>query len=59
MTMSIQKKIPLTFSSLGGIFQHMNKFFGQNTIAAAAIAASPAAARAIMGLSKETKICKA
>jgi hypothetical protein len=33
--------------------------FGQNTIAAKAIAASPAAARAIMGLSKETKICKA
>jgi len=41
--------------------------FGQNTIAAAdiriaanaAMAASPAAARAIMGLSKETKICKA
>jgi hypothetical protein len=37
----------------------MNKIFGQNFIAAAAIAASPAAARAIMGLSRETKICKA
>jgi hypothetical protein len=36
----------------------MNKTFGQN-IAAMAIAASPAAARAIMGLSRETKICKA
>jgi hypothetical protein len=36
----------------------MNKIFGQ-TIAAKAIAASPAAARAIMGLSRETKICKA
>jgi hypothetical protein len=35
----------------------MNKIFGQNL--AAAIAASPAAARAIMGLSRETKICKA
>ncbi|WP_255405586.1 hypothetical protein [Fibrobacter sp. UWB16] len=41
--------------------------FGQNNIAIAdarfaanaAKAASPAAARAIMGLSKETKICKA
>jgi len=30
--------------------------FGQNTIAATAIAASPAAARAIMGLSRETEI---
>ena len=43
----------------------MNKFFGQITAADAkiaahaAIAASPAAARAIMGLSRETKICKA
>jgi len=39
----------------------MNKIFGQNIIAAAfaAKAASPAAARAIVGLSKETKICKA
>ena len=37
----------------------MNKFFGQSSIAAKAIAASPAAARAIMGLSRETKICKA
>jgi hypothetical protein len=37
----------------------VNKIFGQNIIAVAAIAASPAAARAIMGLSKETKICKA
>ena len=44
----------------------MNKIFGQNIIAAdakiaahAAIAASPAAARAIVGLSRETKICKA
>ena len=37
----------------------MNKIFGQNIIAAFAIAASPAAARAIMGLSRETKICKA
>jgi hypothetical protein len=36
----------------------MNKFFGQNT-AAAAMAASPAAARAIVGLSRETKVCKA
>jgi hypothetical protein len=36
----------------------MNKIFGQN-LAAAMIAASPAAARAIMGLSRETKICKA
>jgi len=36
----------------------MNKIFGQNIIAAA-IEASPAAARAIMGLSKETKIWKA
>jgi hypothetical protein len=36
----------------------MNKIFGQNT-AVAAMAASPAAARAIMGLSRETKICKA
>jgi hypothetical protein len=36
----------------------MNKFFGQN-VAATAIAASPAAARAIVGLSKETKVCKA
>jgi len=37
----------------------MNKNIGQNFLAATAIAASPAAARAIMGLSKETKICKA
>jgi hypothetical protein len=45
----------------------MNKNFGQNVFAAtdariaaiAAMAASPAAARAIMGLSRETKICKA
>jgi hypothetical protein len=44
----------------------MNKNFGQNITAAdariaahAAMAASPAAARAIMGLSRETKICKA
>jgi hypothetical protein len=37
----------------------MNKNFGQLFIAAAAIAASPAAARAIVGLSRETKICKA
>ena len=36
----------------------MKKIFGQN-LAAAMIAASPAAARAIMGLSRETKICKA
>jgi hypothetical protein len=36
----------------------MNKLFGQN-IAAAVMAASPAAARAIVGLSKETEICKA
>ena len=36
----------------------MNKIFGQNIIAAA-FAASPAAARAIVGLSRETKICKA
>jgi len=35
----------------------MSKIFGQNI--AAAKAASPAAARAIVGLSKETKICKA
>ena len=39
----------------------MNKIFGQNIAAAAivAMAASPAAARAIVGLSRETKICKA
>ena len=39
----------------------MNKIFEQTNIAAAivAMAASPAAARAIMGLSKETQICKA
>jgi len=41
----------------------MNKFFGQNIAAADAIiaanAASPAAARAIMGLSKGTKIWNA
>lgn len=37
----------------------MKKIFGQTSIAAAAIAASPAAARAIMGLSRETKVCKA
>ena len=36
----------------------MNKIFGQNIIAAA-IAASPAAARAIMGLSRETGVCNA
>lgn len=38
----------------------MNKIFGQNIAAAiVAMAASPAAARAIVGLSRETKICKA
>ena len=37
----------------------MKMIFGQFITAKAAIAASPAAARAIMGLSKETKICKA
>ena len=54
-----RKKItPLQKNAPETIFFRMN-IFGQNTIAAAAIAASPAAARAIMGLSKETKICKA
>ena len=37
----------------------MNKIFGQNITAAKAFAASQAAARAIVGLSRETKICKA
>ncbi|WP_175547226.1 MULTISPECIES: hypothetical protein [unclassified Fibrobacter] len=45
----------------------MNKIFGQNIAADARIAAnaamakaaSPAAARAIVGLSRETKVCKA
>ncbi len=36
----------------------MNKIFGQ-TLAAKAIAASPAAARAIVGLSKETGVWNA
>jgi hypothetical protein len=45
----------LTFAKIGTIFRAVNKFFGQNT-AAAAMAASPAAARAIMGLSRETEI---
>jgi hypothetical protein len=37
----------------------MIKIFGQNITAAAAKAASQAAARAIVGLSRETEICKA
>jgi hypothetical protein len=48
----------LTFAKIETIFSVMNKLFGQN-LAEAMIAASPAAARAIMGLSRETKICKA
>ena len=52
-----KKNTPLQKNAPETIFFRMN-IFGQNTIAAA-IAASPAAARAIMGLSKETKICKA
>ncbi|WP_173383500.1 hypothetical protein [Fibrobacter succinogenes] len=47
----------LNFALSGAKFAAMNEIFGQTF--AAAIAASPAAARAIMGLSRETGVCNA